>query len=185
MVFRLSNTFKEPAQGSNAQRGFPTPGAGNQTVGVYTPPPVQTPWESDRPTKGIRSWFKPAAPVSGQRGFPEAQNLAQHRPPNSMPNIPPTSGEAIEVWTPYYSRGTAAWVPNFGKVLYNPIGAGVVANHRTQASYGPAAQYIDGALWWTSQVTPTSIDMTGLTSPETLQAILGNTMVQAVVRVEK
>lgn len=185
MVFKLANTFKNPSEGSNAQRGFPAPGAGDQTTGRYTPAPALTPWQSDRPTKGIRSWFKPSAPSSGQRGFPEPQNAAQYRPPGSMPNVPPVSGQAIEVYTPYFSRGADAYVQNFGKVLTNPIGAGVVVNHRTQASYGPASQYIDGALWWTSQVTPTSINMQGLSSPETLQAILGDTYVQAVVRVEQ
>ena len=99
-----------------------------------------------------------------------------------MPNTPPAYGLPIFVETPYYDRGAAAFVPNFGKVLTNPIGAGVVALHRPQASYGPSAEYENGALWWVSQAVPTSIGLQGLTDPDTLAALLGQTSVQAVVR---
>jgi len=88
----------------------------------------------------------------------------------------------MPVETPYYDRGAAAVVQNYGKVLENPIGAGIVALSRPQASYGGAAQYDYGALWWTSQAIPTSINLQGLTDPEALNEILGSVAVQAVVR---
>jgi hypothetical protein len=84
---------------------------------------------------------------------------------------------------PDFSKGTARDVPNFGKVLTNPIGAGVVALHRPQASYGQAAQYYAGTIWWTPQAIPTSVNLSGLTSPDALAAILGPLYVQAAVRV--
>jgi hypothetical protein len=100
-----------------------------------------------------------------------------------MPNVAPIyPAQPIEVVTPYYDRGAAATVQNFGKLLFNPIGAGIVAQSRPYASYGGAAQYADGALWWTSQVVPTTINLQGLTDPEALNEILGSTLVQAVVR---
>jgi hypothetical protein len=99
-----------------------------------------------------------------------------------MPNVPPIFGGVYQHETPYYSRGAPAYVPNFGYVLTNPIGAGVVARYRTQASYGPAAQYANGAIWWTSQVVPTSINLQGLTNPDELAQLLDSVTVQAVVR---
>lgn len=183
MVFRLAETFKKPASGANAQRGFPAPGAGAQTVGPFTPAPKDAVWSSSRPTKGDPTWAHPSAPASGQRGYPAPYNPGQRRPPGSMPNDPAISGLPDMVWTPYYDRGAAAYVPNYGKVLTNPIGAGVVALHRPQASYGPAGQYVNGAIWWTSQAVPTSVNLQGLTDPAVLAAVLGPINVQAAVRV--
>lgn len=99
-----------------------------------------------------------------------------------MPNAPPIFGGVYQHYTPYYDRGAAAFVPNFGYVLYNPIGAGIPALHRPQASYGPAAQYADGAIWWATQVIPTSVNLQGLTDPEELAAILSPLQIQGVVR---
>lgn len=100
-----------------------------------------------------------------------------------MPAIAPMApGDAIYVYTPPYSRGAAAYAPNFGKVLVNPIGAGIDASYRPQASYGYAAQYHNGALWWTSQDIPTSINIQGLTDPEALAEIVGMENVIAMVK---
>ncbi len=183
MVFKLSLSSATPNTGSNVQRGFPAPGAGSQTTGAYTPPPASvSAYAPLRPTKGRRSWFRPSSPQGGQRGFPAPLNVAQSRPVGSMPNVPDASGLPEFVETPYFSRGTAAFVPNYGKVLTNPIGAGVVAMHRPQASYGPAATYADGAIWWTSQAVPTTVNLQGLTDPAALAALLGPIKVQGVVR---
>jgi len=182
-MFRPANTFTDPASGSNAQRGYPEVGAGQQTTGdPRTYNGAQTPIAPLRPTKGMRSWFKPASGENAQRGYPAPGDGAQIRPNGSMPNVVVPYGMPIPVETPYYDRGAAAYVQNFGKVLVNPIGAGIVALNRPQASYGGAAQYDDAALWWTSQVVPTSINLQGLTDPEALNEILGETLVQAVVR---
>lgn len=186
-MFRVSRTYDDPGA---SQSGFATPGAGAQDVG--------NPWAEfmadgdcgcngdyapERPTKGLFSWLFPASPASQQRGFAEPQNALEHRPPGAMPNVPPIYGEVGYNWTPYYSRGAAAYVPITGKVLTNPIGAGVVALHRPQASYGPGGEYIDHQIWWTSQAIPTSVGMQGLTNPADLAALLGQVNVQAAVRV--
>lgn len=180
IVFKLATTFSNPA---SSQSGMPPIGAGAQISGPASPQPEKTAWFSSRPVKGIRSWLSPSKPESMQRGYPSPENGGQRRPAGSMPNVPPLFGGVAYVETPYYSRGANAYVPNTGKVLTNPIGAGIVASYRPQASYGPAAQYADGAIWWSSQVIPTSIDLQGLTDPAALAAILDPLQIQAVVRV--
>lgn len=152
--------------------GAPPPGAAGRPV---TGGP-------ERPTKGRRSWLR-GTPQSFQRGGPEPQNNLQARPPGSMPNKPPIYGGNIPVYTPYYSRGAAAFVQNFGKVLYNPIGAGIPVGYRTQAQYARPGQYINGSIWWTSQDIPTSITPQSLTDPQELADILDPLTVYAVARV--
>jgi len=184
MVFALARTFKKPASGDNAQRGFPSPGDGAQTTGDYEPQPSDVAWSSAYPTKGRRTFWDAFRPSGGQQGFPDPTGAGQERPRGSMPNNPPFSG--LPSWAPVakQSYGAAGVAPQYGKVLTNPIGAGVVALDRPQASYGGAAQYVNGAIWWTSQAIPTTVNLQGLTSPEQLAALLGDTYVQAVVRVE-
>lgn len=181
-MFRLARTFKNPAAGPNAARGFPSPGAGDQSSGDFTPPPDEAAWVSARPTQGGISWFGDSVAGNERQGFPSPENPAQRRPAGSMDAVALQYGGHLDTVTPYYSRGAAAVVPNFGKVLTNPIGAGVVAQYRPQASYGPAGQYVNGAVWWTSQAIPTSVNLQGLVDPASLEAILGPINVQAVVR---
>lgn len=178
MVFKLARTFKKPSQGANVARGFPTPGAGDQTVGDFTPSPRDVAWSSDRPIQGYPSWANPDN--GGQRGTPAPLAAGQARrgwgagpPASGLPKFGPTMRQS-------YGAGGAA--PQYGKVLTNPIGAGVVARYRPQASYGPAGQYQNGAIWWTSQAIPTSVNLQGLTRPQDLAAVLGPINVQAVVR---
>ena len=180
MVFQVSRTFNNPAA---SQSGFATPGAGGQTTGspsTNTGAQAGTPREPVRPTKGILSWlFDRHSPADTQSGFPAPDGPGMHTDRNVHPE---PFGGAYMQWTPDYSRGAAAYAPNFGILTANPIGAGVVALNRPQASYGVAAQYENGALWWTSQVIPTSINLQGLNSPDELAAILSQETVYAVVR---
>lgn len=200
MVFRPSATFNKPSGPTGVQQGFAPIGAGQQyaqevaqgyhtgldaTTYLYDPtldyaPPVE--WTPKRPEKGTRTWGRPSGAQSTQRGFPTPEAPAQRRPPGSLDAFAPAYGGNMPVWTPYYDRGAAAWVQNYGKVLYNPVGAGVVALDRPQASYGESGQYIDGAIWWTSQVIPTTIAPQSLTDPQELSALLSNIEVQAVYR---
>lgn len=180
-MFKLARTFDDPLAGDNVQRGFPAPGDGAQTVGDYAPPPTDVPRESRRWVKGIRSWLNPSSPSGEQRGFPAPGDARQYRPAGTMDAIAPIYGLNIPVTTPYYDRGAAAVVQNYGKVLTNPIGAGIVALSRPQASYGQAAEYINGAIWWTSQAIPTSVNLQGLSDPAALLAVLGTINVQAVL----
>jgi hypothetical protein len=183
MVFQLSRTFKKPEEGANVQRGFPAPGAGAQTTGAYTPAPAGTKWSPERPIQGRQTWLAPDGENGDQRGFPSPLSFFQRRPAGSMPAVPPVSG--LPSWAPTMrqSYGAEGVSPQYGKVLSNPIGAGVVARYRPQASYGSAAQYVNGVIWWTSQGVPTSVNLQGLTDPRVLEAVLGPINVQAAVRV--
>lgn len=182
-MFKLARTFDDPGQGGNAQRGFPAPGAGAQLTGDPSQPrqtvTIPTPL---RPTKGVRSFLDVVFGANAQRGFPEPQNPLEAYPDGLMNNHIVTDGNPDVVYTPYYSRGAAAFVQNFGKVTSNPIGAGVFAADRPQASYGPAAEYHNGQIWWTPQNQPTSIPSQSLVNPEDLSAALGPLNSQAAIR---
>lgn len=179
-MFKLARTFSDAAV---TQSGFPSPGDGAQFSGAPGQPrslpvdPVPV-----RPTKGFFSWLFPANAENAQRGGPSPEAGNQERPAGSMPNVPPIFGGVGYNETPYYDRGAAAFVPITGKVLTNPIGAGVVAQYGAKAFYGPSAEYQNGAIWWVSQAVPTSVDLQGLTDPSVLAALLSQTEVQAVVR---
>jgi len=176
VVFKLSNTFPQPTNDGGAQRGFPAPGQGAQSTGapVTSSPGSNVAWYPANWARGIRSWLNPGTPAGEQRGTPSPQSVNQRRPSGSMPNIPPIFGGHRDTVTPFYDRGAAAVVPFFGKVLTNPIGAGNVVLSRPMASYGGSPQYQNGAIWWTSQAIPTSLNLAGLTSAAELNALLGN-----------
>lgn len=187
-MFKVNRTYADPSSLENGQRGFPSPGSGAQNSGA-TPthgaiPQAYIPPAPERPTKGLRSFFRPASGDGPQRGFPAPNSAAQRRPGDTWnPNAVYPDGLPMYVRGPDFSKGTARDVPNYGKVLTNPIGAGVVALHRPQASYGQASEYHNGAIWWTSQSIPTSVNLQGLTDPRVLAAVLGPINVQAAVRV--
>ncbi len=185
-MFKLSRTFHKPASANtgNVARGFPAPGAGAQTTGDFTPGPLDAVWGSEYPTKGARTWQDPGGSVGDvQTGFPAPTAPGQRRPAGSMPNVPAYGG--LPSWSPVMqqSYGAGRMAPQYGKVLTNPIGAGVVALYRPQASYGVAAQYVAGVDFWTSQAIPTSVNLQGLTDPAVLAAVLGPINVKAAVRV--
>ena len=182
-MWGLSNTWANPGGPTGQQQGFPAPGSGAQYTGAGPGHDGggETIWSPLNPSKGRRSWFRPASKRSLQQGFAPPENAAQMRPPGSMPNKPPVFGTNIQVWTPYFSRGAAAFVQNYGKVLTNPIGAGIVVTSRPSASYGESATYENGALWWTSQIIPTSINLSSLTDAQSLEALVGSINVQAMV----
>jgi hypothetical protein len=186
MAFGLKRTFTQPASGVNAQRGFPSPGVGQTHYtqgypvdlsladgGDSSPPQPITPVN---PTIGIRSFLN----IFSRSGMPSPENGLQARPPGSWATNLRSLGQPFYVHTRGFSRGANAYVPNFGKVLTNPIGAGIVALSRPQASYGPSGRYENAAIWWVSQDIPTTIGLQGLTDPNTLSALLGQVSVQAV-----
>lgn len=182
MVFALARTFHKPAatQG-NRNRGFPEPGAGAQTSGDFTPAPAESQWSPVYPIQGDPTNVYPLAPANAARGYGDPLSPRQGR--RGWGPGPAKSGRPVDVLAPWWSGHVAdRTVHNFGKVLTNPIGAGVVARYRPQASYGPAGTYANGQIFWTSQAIPTTINLQGLTDPAALAAVLGPIRVQAVVR---
>lgn len=182
-MFQVSRTFPDASSDVSGQRGFPAPGSGAQKTGMHPSPAALARGHVDdtpeRPTKGWRSWFAP----SGSHGSQAGQDAPGPNRAGWVQSGFYPDGRPHYVRGPDFSKGTARDVPNFGKVLTNPIGAGVVALHRPQASYGQAAQYVAGTIWWTPQGIPTSVNLQGLTSPEALAAVLGPLYVQAAIRV--
>lgn len=131
-----------------------------------------------------RAWFLPAVSAQQrQRGFPSPLNAEETRAANgaAFGNVPPFGG-VVMAMPRRNDLGAAGFVPNFGRPLVNPIGAGVVALHRPQASYGSSGQYVDHTIFWATQTIPTTIPMGPLVSPQTMQALLGTINVQAAVR---
>lgn len=186
MLFKVSRTWTDPAEGAGPQRGFPAPGAGAQTSGAPSSTESQrVPWSTSRWVKGLRSWLSPSAPVDATRGMPAPLNAGQRRPVGTWKfNDLKPFGRTIFTETRYYDRGADAFVPNFGYLTTNPIGAGIVATRRVQASYGPSGQYENGMIFWSNQIIPTSLKTAGLSDPAVLEAILGTLNVQAAVRVD-
>lgn len=124
-------------------------------------------------------WFQPNN-SSVQRGGPVPMGQDQARnPPFSL--LPPF-GNFIQVLTRRFDRGAAAYSAVTGVVTYDPIGDGVVAKFRPPTIMGPAGQYVDGSIFWNVQSTPTSVGLGPLLTPQIMQALLGNTNVQAAVR---
>lgn len=135
--------------------------------------------------KGTRSWGNPTAPTDAQRGGPSPGNAAQARPAGSMPNAffrDFFGGPPLEIETPYFSRGAAAYVPQFGVVPTNPIGAGIFAPFRPRPYYAAPGTYEADQLFWLSQAIPTTVRLQGLSNADALAAVLGPTYVKAAVR---
>lgn len=185
-MFKLALTNNAPASSPSAQRGFGEVGAGAQMDGDAVANFVRqqdVPRLPLRQAKGFRAWLTATFAPDARRGFPTAEDALQERPDGSMPARQPINGLNTEVYTPYYSRGSAAFVQNYGQLLYNPIGAGNPVPSPIQASYGQAAQYINGVAYWANQVIPTSVNLQGLQTGAALEAVLGTLNVQAAVRV--
>lgn len=131
----------------------------------------------------MRTWFSPASPAGRQRGYPQPLSPAQsYAAAGAVPPQPVMFGGVILVANRRSDMGAAGYAPVFGRVASNPIGAGIVAAHRPQPSYGVAGQYLDHTIFWAQQTIPTSVPFASLTGPAQLAALLGTVNVQAAVR---
>lgn len=178
-MFALARTFGNPAAPANAQRGQAQVGAGLQQVAQGAPAGRSSLWEPKRPTKGRRTWSNPASPAGSNRGMPSPLNDRQARPAGDFtPQVAQGTGPG---WsrTPYYSMGAGEFAPQFGQVLTNPIGAGIVVSSPMAAESGQAAEYVNGVIYFATQNIPTSLNFQGLTDPEALAAILGPIYIEA------
>lgn len=183
-MFRLARTYDDPASGSNSQRGYPSPGEGEQATGQpATQDTSRVPNGPIKLFKGLRTWLSTVTGSNPSRGMPEAEDALQHRPPGSVVDQQMFGGVVYNE-TPYYDRGAAAFVPNFGTLVSNPIGAGRQVPWRPQAFYdGQSGEYENGSIWWVSQSTPTSTNLTGLQDANALLDEVGSVNVEAMVRV--
>jgi hypothetical protein len=79
-----------------------------------------------------------------------------------------------------YSRGAGAYAPHFGRVHYNPIGAGIYAPYKLPVIAGPGARYQLGAIWFDVQAIPTGIRMNPTVPIETVNALIATSHVGAM-----
>jgi hypothetical protein len=117
------------------------------------------------------------SPRSIMQGQPPAfswwHQRAHKAPPQTPMPIP------IYVQGPVYDRGADAFAPQFGKLLQNPIGAGIHASYKLPVIAGPGARYQFGAIWFGVQSIPTSVQINPTVPIETINALLATSHVSA------
>ena len=176
-MFRVSNTYNNPSDVQNAQRGFPAPGAGAQTTGQWTGKERPGPAPELQPV-GADSW-EGITSADAQRGMGPALDAVQFTTRNEQP-IPQPFPVLYDTWWP--DRGAAGVAPDFGQVVTNPIGAGVQVSAPFDVhARGPAGQYFTDTIFWTSQVIPTSVHLDGLLTPEQVAALVDPLQVYGAV----
>lgn len=148
--------------GTSAPVAFGVPNA--QITGQV---PVKTGW-GWKPAK--RTWFQPTSSASMQRGTGPALSSAQKYDP-PLVRTPPFGGHSDTV-PRRNSMGADGIAPTFGRVMTNPIGAGIFAPWRPRPWYGPSGQYVNGAIWWTAQEISTSVELQGLYDADVIDALL-------------
>jgi hypothetical protein len=107
---------------------------------------------------------------AAMRGQPVALAWWQRR---TVPE-PTVIGQGVPFYltsTPY-SRGAGAHAPQFGKLTYNPIGAGVASSWRLPTIAGPGARYAFSAIWFDVQDIPTSMGFSQSVPQETVDALI-------------
>ena len=172
-VFRLSNTWNNPASPQSLQRGGPAPGQGNQTTGQWTGRTPPSPAPELQPV-GTDSYLQ-ITPASAQRGFDDPMSYLQYTTRNEQP-VPQPFPVLYPTWWP--DRGAAGVAPDFGQVTSNPVGAGVQVSAPFDVhARGPAGQYFTDTIFWTNQVIPTSTHMQGLATPEEINALVSGLVV--------
>lgn len=112
-----------------------------------------------------------ARPVSTQRGAPAPLSWWQRRPMGLRmhPQPQPQWLQSRE-----YSRGAEAYSPKFGYLAFNPIGAGVTPQFALSAFSGPGGRYEYGAIFWSVNNVPTSIELNPSVPIETIDALIAN-----------
>lgn len=109
------------------------------------------------------------------RGQPPALAWWQRR---QVPE-PTVIGQGLPFYltsTPY-SRGAEAHAPVFGKLTYNPIGAGIASSWRLPTIAGPGARYAFSAIWFDVQTIPTSMGFSQNVPQETVDALIATSHV--------
>jgi hypothetical protein len=114
------------------------------------------------------------------RGQPPAMAYWQRRwlpGPGTVPQ-----GTPFWLTSRPYSRGAEAHAPHFGILTYNPIGAGIYAPYKLPPMAGPAARYVQGAIWFDVQSIPTGLRFNPTVPVETVDALIGQSHVAAAYR---
>lgn len=115
------------------------------------------------------------SPQAAMRGHPVAMSWWMQR---SIPRVP-TPMQPTPVWLQSrpYDRGAAAFSPKFGTLPISPIGAGIYSPYKLPVIAGPGAKYTFGAIWFDTQVIPTSVMMNPTYPVETINALIATSHV--------
>lgn len=177
-MFKIVNTFKNPSQPTNAQRGFPAPGAGAQQTSDARKKPQDVAWYTAIGYQGNDTWTDPEVtygnpgfPVDAQRGQPVANSPGIRRPPGSVVNGR-MDGTTRYRETPNFSRGMQRYAVNTPILIQdaNP-GSIVPFKPRVVPNY-PLGQYIANTIFFANQVIPTTIPLSGLQTQKAVAALL-------------
>jgi len=182
-MFKLVNTFKNAASPQNQQRGMPAPGTGAQRTNPPRRKPGETPWVARIPYEGTDTWEgqgetygTPSFPVDAQRGAPAPQSANQRYPAGAL-TTPALDGKQYYRVTRQFSRGAQRMAPITGIVLSSPNPGDFVPHKPNVVPRYPLGQYINNTIFWTNQVIPTTVKLSGLQTEEALDAMLSNFVV--------
>jgi hypothetical protein len=78
-----------------------------------------------------------------------------------------------------FDRGADAFAPQFGKLHFNVIGAGIPSTYKLPPIAGPGATYMAAAIWFGVQAIPTSVRMNPTVPIETINALLAQSRATA------
>jgi hypothetical protein len=114
---------------------------------------------------------------AAMRGHPGALSVSQRR---IVPQVR-TTPQPTHFFTTSrnFSRGADAHAPHFGRLHYNPIGAGVYAPYRIPTIAGPGARYQAAAIWFDVQSVPTGLRINPTVPIETVNALIATSHASA------
>lgn len=171
--------------GGPAQRGQPqalAPYQRTATLGALPPYSFNAPGEWPRNVRRrtpVRFWF--GSHTSQQRGEPAPLGPADLRPPENFQFFGMPGGIPAYRYTRRYDRGAAAFSFNEGKILSNPIGAGIVPMYRQHVHptyIGEVLPYGYG-IYWRSQAIAAGQSgptLSNLLTPRDIYALMGGAM---------
>lgn len=178
-MFKIVNTFKNPASSTNAQRGQPAPGTGAQLTNPPRKHPGETPWFTAIDYQGTDSWSNPSDPVDAQRGQPVANAPGIARPKGSVVY---SRGDGATRYreTPNFSRGMQRFAVDTPILLQN-VNPGDWVPHKPRVvpNY-PLGQYINNTIFFANQVIPTTIPLAGLQTQAAINALLSTFEVEGM-----
>lgn len=116
---------------------------------------------------------------SFMRGQAPALAPWQQRPQLGRPTY--GQGQPVFMQSRPYDRGAQAYAPQFGMIPANPIGSGVYAPYKLPVIAGPGGTYEFAAIWFDTQVVPTSMPINPTVPYETYQAFLASSSVGGMV----
>jgi hypothetical protein len=170
-MFKLKNTYANPAAPANAQRGSPAPGTNGQQTGPARRPPGEPAWVDRAPGKPRDTWFAAQDIVDAQRGSPAPEGTSQAYQPGQVTQ-PVPDGKQYYRETRQFSRGAQRNAPITGIVLSTPNPGAYVPFKPSVVPRYPLGQYINNTIFWTNQIIPTTVKLSGLQTEDAIDELL-------------